>query len=215
MPRAEEIKSEIQLLVEGNDQRNFFEAFIDHLSLENIQIQNFGGVNELRNFLPAFVNMPNFQIVQSLGIVRDAETSAGSAFQSVQSSLRNAGLPVPDSPAKRTGISPAVTVLILPGDSRSGMLETLLCESFADTSVDHCIDEFFTCVENLPDVSIKNPYKARANAYLTTKPDPHVSVGVAAKNKYWNLDHSVFGNVRDFLQRITENPSKTENEPDR
>ena len=44
MPRAEEIKSEIQLLVEGNDQRNFFEAFIDHLSLENIQIQNFGGV---------------------------------------------------------------------------------------------------------------------------------------------------------------------------
>ena len=73
---------------------------------------------------------------------------------------------------------------------------------------------FFTCVENLPDVSIKNPDKARAHAYLTTKPDPHFSVGVAAKNKYWNLDHSVFGNVRDFLQRITENPSKTENEPD-
>ncbi|MDE0683429.1 MAG: hypothetical protein OXI63_10980 [Candidatus Poribacteria bacterium] len=198
----EEIKSEIQLLVEGNDQRNFFEAFIDHLSLENIQIQNFGGVNELRNFLPAFVNMPNFQSVQSLGIVRDAETSAGSALQSIQSSLRNAELPVPDSPAKRTGISPAVTVLILPGDNRTGMLETLLCESFMDTPVNHCIDDFFVCVENLPDVSIKNPHKARAHAYLTTKPDPHFSVGVAAKNDYWDLDHDVFGNVRDFLQRI-------------
>ena len=198
----EEIRSEIQLLIEGNDQRNFFEAFIEHLSLENIQIQNFGGVNELRNFLPAFVNMPNFQIVQSFGIVRDAETSAGSAFQSVQSSLRNAELSVPDSPAKRTGISPAVTVLILPGDGRSGMLETLLCESFADTSVDRCIDDFFTCVENLPDVSIKNPDKARAHAYLTTKPDPHFSVGVAAKNDYWDLDHDVFRNVRDFLQKI-------------
>ena len=215
MPELTEIKSEIQLLVEGNDQRNFFEAFIDHLSLENIQIQNFGGVHELRDFLDGLVSATGFsQIVQSLGIVRDAETSAGSAFQSVQSSLRNAGLPVPDSPAKRTGISPLVTVLVLPGDSRSGMLETLLCESFADTPVDHCIDDFFICVENLPDVSIKNPDKARAHAYLTTKPDPHVSVGVAAKNKYWNLDHSVFGNVRDFLQRITENPSKTENEPD-
>lgn len=198
----EEIKSEIQLLAEGNDQRNFFEAFIKHLSFKNIQIQNFGGVNELRNFLPAFVNMPNFQSVQSLGIVRDAETSAGSALQSIQSSLRNAELPVPDSPAKRTGISPAVTVLILPGDNRTGMLETLLCESFMDTPVNHCIDDFFVCVENLPDVSIKNPHKARAHAYLTTKPDPHFSVGVAAKNDYWDLDHDVFGNVRDFLQRI-------------
>ena len=212
MPKPTEIKSAIQLLVEGNDQRNFFEAFIDHLSLENIQIQNFGGVCELRDFLEGLVSATGFrQIVHSLGIVRDAETSAGGAFQSVQSSLKNAELPVPDSPAKRTGISPAVTVLILPGDSRSGMLETLLCESFADTSVDHCINDFFTCVENLPTVSIKNPDKARAHAYLTTKPDPHFSVGVAAKKSYWDLDHNVFGTVRDFLQRITVNPSKTEN----
>ena len=212
MPRLTEIKSEIQLLVEGNDQRNFFEAFIDHLSLENIQIQNFGGVSELRDFLEGLVSATGFrQIVQSLGIVRDAETSAGSALQSIQSSLRNVELPVPDSPAKCTGSSPAVTVLILPGDNRSGMLETLLCDSFADTSVDHCINDFFTCVENLPDVSIKNPDKARAHAYLTTKPDPHFSVGVAAKKDYWDLDHSVFGNLRDFLQRITVNPSKTEN----
>ena len=203
MPKPTGIKSQIQLLVEGNDQRNFFEAFIDHLSLEHIQIQNFGGVSELRDFLDGFVSATGFrQIVQSLGIVRDAETSAGSAFQSVQSSLRNAELPMPDSPAKRTGISPAVTVLILPGDNRSGMLETLLCESFADTAANHCIDDFFTCVENLPDVSIKNPDKARAQAYLTTKPDPHFSVGAAAKKDYWDLDHRVFGNVRDFLQKI-------------
>ena len=76
MPRAEEIKSAIQLLVEGNDPRNFFEAFVEHLSLANIQIQNFGGIYELRGFLSALVNAPGFQIVQSIGIVRDAETSA-------------------------------------------------------------------------------------------------------------------------------------------
>ena len=156
MPKPTEIKSAIQLLVEGNDQRNFFEAFIDHLSLENIQIQNFGGVNQLRDFLEGLVSATGFrQIVHSLGIVRDAETSAGRAFQSVQSSLKNAELPVPDSLTERTETSPAVTVLILPDDNRPGMLETLLCESFTDTSVDHCIDDFFTCVENLPNVSIK------------------------------------------------------------
>ena len=83
------------------------------------------------------------ETVRSLGIVRDAETSAGGAFQSVQSALRNAELPVPDSLAERTDTSPAVTVLILPGDNRQGMLETLLCESFADDPVEDCIDDFF------------------------------------------------------------------------
>ena len=202
MPTPKEIKSAIQLLVEGNDQRNFFEAFTSHLSIANVQIQNFGGVNQLRDFLEGLVSATGFQTVQSLGIVRDAETSAGGAFQSVQSSLRNVALTVPDSPAESTGASPAVTVLILPGDNRQGMLETLLCESFADNPVEECIDDFFKCVESLPDVSINNPDKARARVYLTTKPKPHFSVGVAAKNDYWNLDHSVFSTVRDFLQTI-------------
>ena len=83
MTRSIQIKSEIQLLVAGNDPRNFFEAFIRHLSLANIQIQNFGGVNELRGFLRALADAPGFyEVVKSLGIVRDAEMSAERAFQS-------------------------------------------------------------------------------------------------------------------------------------
>lgn len=209
MPQQAAIKSAIQLLVEGNDQRNFFEAFTSHLSITNVQIQNFGGVNELRDFLEGLVSATGFrETVQSIGIVRDAETSASGAFQSVQSALNNAALPVPNSPAERTGTSPAVTVLILPGDDRQGMLETLLCESFAATPVEDCIDDFFKCVESLPDMSIDRPDKARAHAYLSTKPNPHFSVGVAAKNDYWDLNHSVFSTVRDFLQTIaaTERP---------
>ena len=202
MPKPKEIKSAIQLIVEGNDQRNFFEAFTSHLSITNVQIQDFGGVSQLRDFLEGLVSATGFQTVQSIGIVRDAETSAERAFQSVQSSLERAKLPVPDSPTERTDDSPAVAVLILPGDNRQGMLETLLCESFAAAPVEECIDDFFKCVESLPDVSIERSDKARAHAYLTTKPNPHFSVGVAAKNDYWDLDHSVFSTVRDFLQMI-------------
>ena len=202
MPNTERIESEVQLLVEGNDQRNFFEALIAHLALEKIQIRNFGGVNDLSRFLLAFVNMPNFQTVQSIGIVRDAETSARRAFQSVQSSLRKAKLPMPQVIEERTDTNPSITALVLPGNNRPGMLETILCESFTDSPVDHCIDEFFVCVEALPDVSIRNQDKARARAYLATKPKPHYSVGVAAKNGYWNLDHDVLRNVCDFVRRI-------------
>ena len=147
MPEIAGITSPIQLLVEGNDQRNFFEAFIEHLSLDNIQIQNFRGVNELRGFLLVLVNAPGFrETVQSVGIVRDAETSAQAAFQSVQSSLRNAGLAAPSRPEDRTSSGPAVTALILPGDNSPGMLETLLCQSFVDTQEEACINAFFNCV---------------------------------------------------------------------
>ena len=203
MPEPNTIESRIQLLVEGNDQRNFFEALIDHLSLADIQIQNFGGVTDLRPFLSILVKRSGFrETVQSVGIVRDAETSAQAAFQSVQSSLRNAGLPVPNQPERRAGSSPAVTVLILPGNSRSGMLETLLNETFADTPEEACINAFFECVEAVPAVSINNPDKARAYAYLTTKPNPHHSVGMAAKQRYWDLDHPVFDRIRQFLAAL-------------
>ena len=93
MNEQERIASRIQLLVEGNDQRNFFRAFVRHLAIEDAQIWNYGGVNDLGRFLRAFVSEPGFQeSVQSVGIVRDAEDSAVSAFQSVQSSLTGAGL---------------------------------------------------------------------------------------------------------------------------
>jgi len=203
MPEPNTIKSKIQLLVEGNDQRNFFEAFIEHLSLDNIQIQNFGGVNELRGFLLALANAPGFrEIVQSVGIVRDAETSAQGAFQSVQSSLNNAGLSVPNRPEDRADSSPAVTVLILPGNNSPGMLETLLCQSFGSTQEEACINAFFICVKAIPTMSINNPDKARAYAYLTTKPNPYHSVGMAAKQSYWDLDHLVFDRIRQFLRDL-------------
>ena len=51
MPATTQIKSSIQLLVEGKDPRDFFEKLVDHLQLANVQVQNFGGNSELRNFL--------------------------------------------------------------------------------------------------------------------------------------------------------------------
>ena len=44
MREVRRIESEVQLLVEGNDQRNFFEALVEHLALDHIQIQDFGGI---------------------------------------------------------------------------------------------------------------------------------------------------------------------------
>ena len=199
------IESKIQLFVEGNDQRNLFEAFRDHLGLDHIQIQNFGGVDDLRDFLLRLAASNEFiTMVEGIGIVRDAERSPQSAFQSVQNSLRNAGLPVPSRPREREhsdAAAPAVTVLILPHDDRLGMLETLLCQTLTGQMND-CIDSYFDCVQGLPDVDMRRPHKARAHAYIATQPEPNLSVGVAAKRDYWDFEHSAFTVVRRFLETL-------------
>ena len=199
------INADIQLLVEGRDQEGFCEGLIQHLALQGVQLQDFGGVGELQKFLSLLVKTPDFSRVTSVGIVRDAEASETGAFESVQQGLARAGLPVPDQTGQRVGGPPAVTVMILPGDNRTGMLETLLCETFGDEGVRTCIDEFFQCVETLQG-AVNRREKARSRAYLATKPDPHLSIGVAAKRGYWNLDHPVLHPLRTFLQDITVAP---------
>ena len=203
MPLVNRINQKIQLLVEGNDERNFFGAMLRHLNMDGVQIQNFRGVNNLREFLRTFSDTDPFRdTVESVGIVRDAELSAESAFRSVQGALRNAGLDVPDAPGVKTGGAPSVSALILPDNQSGGMLETLLCRTFENTPLDSCIDDFFDCVRERAGTQPHRPEKSRAHAYIATRDDPHLSVGVAAQRGYWNLDHAAFDGVRRFLQSL-------------
>lgn len=203
MANPQNIELPIQLIVEGRDQVNFFTEFVKRLALTDIQVQNYGGGDELRHFLPALVNMAKFNSVKGVGIVRDAEISAANTLRSIQSTLGNSNLAVPQNPEVRVGKDPAVSILILPGKNRPGMLETLLCETFSGTPEESCIDSFFQCIAAASLPAIKRPDKAKAWAYLTTKPDPHHSVGVATMKGYWgDLNQPVFDNVRNFLKAL-------------
>ncbi len=179
MRKPIEAQKPVQLLVEGNDYRNFFEAFVEHLSIgPQVQIHNFGGITDLSGFL---TNVSFKEAVQKIGIVRDAESSAQSAFQSVQTALKRAGLPVPDQVeilTHKNGLR--VAVLIVPGHNQPGMLETLLCASITENETNDCIGDFISCVQSLGS-DFKRPQKARARIYIATKPEAHLSVGVAAK----------------------------------
>lgn len=200
MPAPRQILTQSQLLVEGKDQLNFFDALLSRLGLGHIQMHDFGGINDLAGFLELLVKLRGFNGVNRLGIIRDAERSAGSALQSVQSALKNVQLPIPSAAGSLFGTHPSVGVMILPDNSSPGMLETLLCRTFAGSAIDGCIDRFFACVGNRPGVSIVRPDKARAQAWLATRKRPHLSVGVAAKAGYWNLNHSALSDVRAFLR---------------
>lgn len=108
----------------------------------------FGGVYQLKNFLPALAKMPEFRKVQSIGIIRDADENGEiAAFQSVQSSLQSADISAPDHVGKIRAGAPSVGIYILPGDGEAGMLETLVYRTVVDGPINDCINKFFNCVE--------------------------------------------------------------------
>ena len=200
MPKPIELTQSRQLLVEGRDAFHFFEALCSHLSLDDVQVQDFGGIYELSNFLQAFVLMPSFNnVVTNVGIVRDAETEAESAFRSVEGSLTDAGLELSVPPQRVGRIGQMASVFVLPDGKSSGVLETLLWRSIEDSEESRCVVEFIQCLERVSGKVIQRRDKAMINAYLSSTNEPQVSVGIASRRTIWNFDHEAFKEIRGFV----------------
>ena len=79
-----EIKKDKLLLVEGNDDQNFFQKLMQEVAIDGIQIISMGGKEgfKIPNF-KSVINTPGFREVKSLGIVRDADNNADNAFRGI------------------------------------------------------------------------------------------------------------------------------------
>ena len=196
-------ESPVQLLVEGANPIDVFRRFCTSWDLPSIEIRNFGGISDLRDYLETFVRASGFSAVAKVGIIRDAEGSAESAFRSVQSSLRHAGLQVPATPGESTFGSPSISVLIIPDVDSEGNLESLLWRSIEEKTEATCINEFLACLD-LGNIAVTRRDKARIQAYLASKPHPHGSVGVAANRGQWDPEHGAFSEVRRFLTSLND-----------
>ncbi|MEW6578509.1 MAG: DUF3226 domain-containing protein [Chloroflexota bacterium] len=190
------------LVVEGIETCVFFDALLKQMGLaDTVQTRDFGGVNELSSFLRTLPGTSGFSQVTSLGIVRDAEDNAQSAFQSVCGSLKKAGFSVPQQLMVAVSGSPNVAVFLLPDCSSPGMLETLCLRSAETDPVMSCVAEYFECVEangSLP----SNMDKARLHAFLASRNKPGLRLGEAAEKGYWPWSSPVFDPLKQFLRAL-------------
>jgi hypothetical protein len=210
------LKSSTQLLVEGINPKRIFSVLCKSWGLSDIDIHDFGNNENLRPYLETFTKTQGFRSVKRLGIIRDAETSADSALQSVRDSLRNAGLEYPSLRVETTSGSPSISVFLLPDTTSEGNLESLLWRTIKDTSEARCADEFLKCLD-LGSIAITRRDKARVQAYLASKHRPHGSVGVAAQRGQWDPKHDAFSEIRRFLTDLqggTSASDTTENGPE-
>jgi hypothetical protein len=190
------------LIGEGKEEVDFFTAFLNHLNISNVQVEQYGGKQGLPRYLRTLVVRPGYLNVISLGITRDADNSAQGAFQSVCSSLHRASLPVPSQPREIVGDSPQVSVMILPDGQNSGMLEDLCLAAVETDPVLQCVDEYFDCVYRTAGRKPNNMAKARVHAWLSSQIEPDKRLGEAAKAGYWPWDSPGFDSLKQFLQAL-------------
>lgn len=192
------------LVVEGDEDKVFFEALRQHLGLFRIQIMPIGGKTRLRNNLMALCKQSKFfQTVRSLGIIRDADDNPQAAFQSVCNGLQAAGLPVPDRPLARVGSNPSVMVMILPDINTPGALEDLCLQAVANDPALPCVEQYFECLKQRTSSFPKKLAKAKIQAFLASRVEAGKRLGEAAQAGYWPWDSRVFDQLKDFLKQIT------------
>ena len=203
MPRTPQALSKPKLLIgEGKEEVDFFTAFLTHLNITNVQVEQYGGKQGLPSYLRTLVVRPGYLNVVSLGITRDADNSAQSAFQSVCSSLNRASLPVPSKPGEIVGDSPQVSIMILPDGQNSGMLEDLFLTAIETDPVLPCVDEYFDCVYRTSGRKPNNMAKARVHTWLASQSEPDKRLGEAAKAGYLPWDSPGFDSLKQFLEAL-------------
>ncbi len=197
------------LLVEGNDDRHFFQRLIERRQSSNIQVIEYGGTDLLGNFLANTLAVdPTFsELVKVVGVVRDADGDYQSAFDSVQGSLRRARLPVPNAPmtiaiGSLDGADIQIAVYIMPDNGSSGDLESLCLEAVRDSPATPCVDRYFDCLQLIGHVP-RQESKARLRAFLAAnRDDPTLLTGNALAAGVIPWDSPAFGDVHKFLDML-------------
>ncbi len=197
------------LLVEGNDDVQFFRRIIQLRQSEGMQVIEFGGKDKLGEFLTNVLvpRVSATDIVRIIGVVRDADCDYDRAFQSVGDSLRRAGLPVPGAPVtcadgSLDSATLQVSVYIMPDNAAGGDLETLILRAVEGSPALDCVDTYIECLKERGMV-VPHERKARLHAFLASDPgDPTLQPGQAIDAGVIPWNSPAFCGVHQFLDML-------------
>ena len=162
---SRQILADTLLLVEGRDEENLFGALIDrHLGADSeIQIIGSGGVDKFPVNLDAIrIAAQARPTLRSIGVVRDADDDADTAFRSVCDHLHNVGYLPPAAHGEFSDAIPSIGVFVVPDGSSTGALETLCRRSVGGTDAAGCVDEYIECLERRDAMQSRNTDKSFA-----------------------------------------------------
>jgi len=209
-----EIKKPIILLVEGQDEEiflNYYKKFLresrrdEWANLDNLQVICYDGISNLRGTLETIQDITGSELIRKIGIIRDAEDDADSAFTKIKTDLRESGLDVPREQLISTKGNPKITVMITP-EQGAGSIEIIFLESVNLDPAFPCMNQFIECLTPVYErgelEKPKNIHKTKIHTFLASRKEPNISIGGAAQNGYWDFNNTAFDRIKAFLNQL-------------
>ncbi len=201
---AEPISAKKVLLVEGKDEKNFFEELLKRIGVRDVQIEVVGGKDQFREKFPALRRRTGFNEVDAIALIRDADKNPKGAFSSIRNILKKENLSPPSKMNEFGNGAPKIGVFIMPGAGAEGMLEDLCLKTVQNNPAILCVDAFIDCCKSNLGYPLKNLAKSRAQVYLAAMPQIVKDVGVGAKKAYWDFDSIELSDLKRFLSNLKD-----------
>lgn len=204
------IKYPYLLLCEGKDAFNFLCNYLNSSSLSQepkfstlIQVMDFGGNSDLRNFLINLKNMDQFDQVKSLAVIRDAEKDYQRACVEVERDLKKSGNIPPEQCS--TWVKDGklkIGYTLFPLNNREGTLEDLCLQILSEDNKDilSSIDSFLTQMELSYGRQYRQKHKNRLYTYLASS-EKYVTMplGLASTAGAFNWDSIYLEPLKKFI----------------
>jgi len=195
------------VLVEGNDDCDFFSYFLKFLNLTSFQIIGCGGKDFLKEKLTAIRLQHNFLDRLNLIIVQDNDVKPSVRFSKICVDLREVGVEaIPTSPYQLAGSNPAISIVLLPNIGIPGDLEKLILDTLGGNPIKECSSDFISCIQSIDGYQyskVTKLAKAELQAVMSViGEEPFRDIGIAAQHKAWDFSHPTFDHLKDFFSSI-------------
>lgn len=203
------IEREKIILVEGADASFFFMWACQALDVHYIQVIDYGGIDDLGEYLRTFKELSGYEKVSTVLIGRDAETNPDGAVKSIKSSLKKNGFSVSERPFIFAEGKPRVAYMLFPGFKSGsevsllpGTLEDLCLSTTKGDLVHECVNLYVDCLRE-KGITLKDLHKTRLHAYLAGKQNfAGLKIGEAAKAGAWNWNHTNLKPFREIIKAM-------------
>lgn len=205
------------ILCEGEDEYKFLIPYLNSQTLadyqefsNDIQVLNFGGNEELKNYLGVLKNTDGFESVETILIIRDAERDVNKAISQIRGALQTVNLPIPQTPHKwETNGRIRIGFLLFPNfdeNATEGTLEDLCITILKETehnAVMDSIDSFLKTLEVKHQREFPHRFKTKLHTYFSVT-DRYVSlkIGEAASAGAFDWESDAMNKLKAFITEI-------------
>lgn len=206
------------ILCEGIDAEGFMIYFLNNTESEyseflreHIQVMDFGGNENLFNYIETIKKMEGFDSVKSILVIRDAETNYIKAQNDIKAALAKAKLPVPEHTYEWADGNIKTAYLLFPICSQepvNGTLEDLCLSVLSEENSSSVLDKINTFVSDLKSGmkrEFPHEFKTKLHTYFSIT-DKYVSlkIGEAAKAGAFDWNSSKLNSLRAFIESMRE-----------